>query len=66
MPDRGVVVTEVGRRRLAHNSLKSGDVILAIDGFEVDSEGNASIPTTEDSLSLVSPLVHTPPRILST
>ena len=39
MPDRGVVVTEVGRRRLAHNSLKSGDVILAIDGFEVDSEG---------------------------
>ena len=39
MPDRGVVVTEVGRRRLADNNLKSGDVILAIDGFEVDSEG---------------------------
>ena len=39
MPDRGVVVNEVGRRRLADNSLKIGDVILAIDGFEVDSEG---------------------------
>ena len=39
MPDRGVVVTEVGGRRLANSNLKSGDVILAIDGFEVDSEG---------------------------
>ena len=39
MPDRGVVVTEVGGRRLADSNLKSGDVILAIDGFEVDSEG---------------------------
>ena len=39
MPDRGVVVTEVGGRRLADSDLKSGDVILAIEGFEVDSEG---------------------------
>jgi hypothetical protein len=39
MPDRGVVVTEVGGRRLADSNLKSGDVILTIDGFEVDSEG---------------------------
>ena len=39
MPDRGVVVTEVGGRRLADSNLKSGDVILAIEGYEVDSEG---------------------------
>jgi len=39
MPDRGVVVTEVGGRRMADSNLKSGDVILAIEGFEVDSEG---------------------------
>lgn len=39
MPSRGVVVTEVGPRRLADNTLKSGDLILAIDGFEIDSEG---------------------------
>ena len=39
MPNRGVVVTEVGGRRLADSNLKSSDVILTIDGFEVDSEG---------------------------
>jgi hypothetical protein len=39
MPDRGVVVTEVGGRRLADSNLKSSDIILTIDGFEVDSEG---------------------------
>ena len=39
LPNRGVVVTEVGPRRLADNTLKSGDLILAIDGFEIDSEG---------------------------
>jgi hypothetical protein len=39
MPNRGVVVTEVGRRRLADNTLKCGDLILTIDGFDVDSEG---------------------------
>ena len=39
MPDRGVVVTDVGGRRLGDSQLKNGDVILAIDGFEVDSEG---------------------------
>ncbi len=37
--DLGVIVTEVGSKGLAKNTLKQGDVILAIDGFEIDSEG---------------------------
>lgn len=37
--DVGVVVTEVGGKRLSANTLKVGDIILAIDGFEIDSEG---------------------------
>ncbi|WP_269525897.1 PDZ domain-containing protein [Coraliomargarita parva] len=37
--DVGVLVTEVGRRRLAANTLKTGDIILEIDGFAIDSEG---------------------------
>ena len=37
--DVGVVVTEVGGKRLSRNTLKVGDILLAIDGFEIDSEG---------------------------
>lgn len=37
--DIGVVVTEVGGKRLADNALEVGDLILSIDGFEIDSEG---------------------------
>ena len=41
----GVVVTETGRKRLAkRNILKPGDVILSVDGFEVDNEGNYMDP----------------------
>lgn len=37
--DVGVVVTEVGGKRLSENALEVGDVILSIDSFEIDSEG---------------------------
>lgn len=37
--DLGVVVTEVGGKRLSENTLEVGDLILSIDGFEIDSEG---------------------------
>lgn len=37
--DVGVVVTEVGGKGLSSDDLKVGDVILEIDGFEIDSEG---------------------------
>lgn len=37
--DVGVVVTEVGGKGLSTNSVEVGDVILEIDGFEIDSEG---------------------------
>ena len=37
--DSGVVVTEVGARGLADNTLHVGDVLLEIDGFAIDSEG---------------------------
>ena len=37
--DLGVVITEVGGKRLSQNTLRVGDVILAIDGFKIDSEG---------------------------
>jgi len=37
--DVGVVVTEVGGRGLSSDDLQPGDVILEIDGFEIDSEG---------------------------
>ncbi len=37
--DLGVVVTEVGGKRLSENTLVVGDLILSIDGFEIDSEG---------------------------
>lgn len=35
----GVVVTEVGGKGLSDNTLKVGDLILSVDGFEIDSEG---------------------------
>lgn len=38
--DCGVVVTEVGARGLADNTLHVGDILLEIDGFAIDSEGN--------------------------
>lgn len=37
--DVGVVVTEVGGKGLSKEGLEVGDVILEIDGFEIDSEG---------------------------
>ncbi len=37
--DVGVVVTEVGVRGLSSEGLQVGDVILEVDGFEIDSEG---------------------------
>lgn len=37
--DVGVVVTEVGGRGLSNEDLQVGDVILEIDGFEIDSVG---------------------------
>lgn len=37
--DVGVVVTEVGGKGLSDDDLEVGDVILEIDGFEIDSEG---------------------------
>lgn len=37
--DVGVVVTEVGGKGLSTDSLLVGDVILEVDGFEIDSEG---------------------------
>jgi len=43
--DIGVVVTKVGARRLAPNTLKAGDVLLAINGFEIDNDGNYIDPT---------------------
>jgi len=36
--DAGVVVIEVGSRGISNGVLKKGDVILEIDGFEVDTE----------------------------
>jgi hypothetical protein len=43
--DIGVVVTKVGTRRLAANTLKAGDVLLAINGFEIDNDGKYIDPT---------------------
>lgn len=43
--DIGVVVTKVGTRRLAANTLKVGDVLLAIDGFEINNDGKYIDPT---------------------
>ncbi|PXA04911.1 hypothetical protein DDZ13_02805 [Coraliomargarita sinensis] len=37
--DVGVVVTEIGGKGLSSDALQVGDVILEIDGFEIDSEG---------------------------
>lgn len=37
--DVGVVVTEVGGKGLSKEGLQVGDIILEIDGFEIDSEG---------------------------
>ncbi|MGB0744614.1 MAG: PDZ domain-containing protein [Opitutales bacterium] len=37
--DVGVVVTEVGGKGLTTQGLQVGDVILEVDGFEIDSEG---------------------------
>jgi hypothetical protein len=47
MPDTdiGVVVIKVGARRLAPNTLHPGDVLLAIDGFEIDNDGKYIDPT---------------------
>jgi hypothetical protein len=43
--DMGVVVTKVGSHRLAEDSLKPGDVLLAINGFEIDNDGKYIDPT---------------------
>jgi hypothetical protein len=43
--DVGVVVTKIGARRLAANTLKAGDVLLAINGFEIDNDGKYIDPT---------------------
>jgi hypothetical protein len=43
--DIGVVVTKVGTRRLASNSLHVGDVLLEINGFEIDNDGKYIDPT---------------------
>lgn len=37
--DVGVVVTELGSKGLSSDDLQVGDVILEVDGFEIDSEG---------------------------
>ncbi len=37
--DVGVVVTEVGKLRLADNTLHAGDILFEIDGFEIDNKG---------------------------
>jgi len=37
--DVGVVVTELGGKGLSRDDLRIGDVILEVDGFEIDSEG---------------------------
>lgn len=37
--DVGVVVTELGSKGLSSDDLRIGDVILEVDGFEIDSEG---------------------------
>ncbi len=37
--DHGVVVTRVGLKRLETEALQAGDVILKIDGFDIDPEG---------------------------
>lgn len=36
---QGVVITSVGKRRLAQNSLKTGDLLLSIDDFPIDNDG---------------------------
>lgn len=37
--EAGVVITEVGARRLADTTLHAGDILFEIDGFEIDNEG---------------------------
>ena len=37
--DVGVVVTELGSKGLSSDDLRVGDVVLEVDGFEIDSEG---------------------------
>ena len=37
----GVVVTKIGDKRIAENTLNKGDVLLAIDGFEIDNDGGS-------------------------
>lgn len=37
--DLGVVVTKIGGKRIAENTLKKGDVLLSIDGFDIDNDG---------------------------
>lgn len=37
--DVGVLVTEVGGKGLSDSGLQVGDLILEVDGFEIDSEG---------------------------
>ena len=43
--DVGVVITDIGRRRLANNTLKVGDILLEVDGYTIDSEGKYIDPT---------------------
>ena len=35
----GVVVTEIGKRGLSKNTLRSGDILFEIDGFSIDHDG---------------------------
>ena len=45
--ERGVVITDVGARRLADNTLQPGDILFAIDGFSIDNEGKYIDPPTD-------------------
>lgn len=38
--DHGVVITNVGSKGLGESELQAGDVLLTVDGFEIDHDGN--------------------------
>ncbi|MEM1157137.1 MAG: hypothetical protein AAF649_04210 [Verrucomicrobiota bacterium] len=42
--DHGIIVTRVGLKRVADQVLRAGDVILKIDGFDIDPEGKYKDP----------------------
>ncbi len=35
----GVVITEIGKRGLSKNTLRTGDILYEIDGFSIDNDG---------------------------